>query len=114
MATRPGSRVVTSKTKRWLRSTKLLLRNLQSRRLVSDPAPLIRVDELKTHFQVRRGLFQTPGVVKAVDGVSLDVHPGETVGLVGESGCGKSTLGRTVLRLIEPTGGRVFFEGTET
>jgi oligopeptide/dipeptide ABC transporter ATP-binding protein len=73
----------------------------------------LRTHELRTHFPVRRGLFATPGVVKAVDGVSLSVAPRETVGLVGESGCGKSTFGRTVLRLIEPTAGRIEFEGAD-
>jgi oligopeptide transport system ATP-binding protein len=79
--------------------------------------PLVRIVDLKVHFDLGGGgLFSrlTGGsserrVVKAVDGVSLDIYPGETMGLVGESGCGKTTLGRAVLRLIEPTSGQVFF-----
>jgi oligopeptide/dipeptide ABC transporter ATP-binding protein len=73
--------------------------------------PLLRAVDVKTHFRVKRGLVQKPATVKAVDGVSIDVAPGETVGLVGESGCGKSTFGRTVLRLIEPTEGKIYFDG---
>jgi oligopeptide transport system ATP-binding protein len=67
-------------------------------------APLVSVADLKVHFDLGRRR-----VVKAVDGVSLDILPGETLGLVGESGCGKTTFGRAVLRLVEPTGGRVMF-----
>ncbi len=74
---------------------------------------VLRVEGLQVHFPVRRGLFAKPGTVRAVDGVSLHVGQGETLGLVGESGCGKSTLGRAVLRLLKPTGGKVFFEGAE-
>jgi len=73
---------------------------------------LIEVRNLKKYFPVTWGtLFRPKAHVKAVDGVSFILHSGETLGLVGESGCGKSTLGRTILRLIEPTAGEVYFEG---
>jgi len=75
---------------------------------------LVEVKDLKTHFPVRAGLLQRPvGWVKAVDGVSFAIQPGETVGLVGESGCGKTTLGRTILRLIESTAGEIWFDGQD-
>lgn len=74
--------------------------------------PLLDVRDLKTYFPVKRGLLKkTVGYVKAVDGVSLSVGHGETLGLVGESGCGKSTAGRTILRLIPATEGSVEFNG---
>jgi peptide/nickel transport system ATP-binding protein len=74
--------------------------------------PILRINNLKTFFPVHTGLFgSSKQFVKAVDDVSFDVYPGETLGLVGESGCGKTTLGRTILRLIEPTGGEIFYKG---
>jgi oligopeptide transport system ATP-binding protein len=73
---------------------------------------LLEIRNLKKHFPVGQALFsRNKDVLKAVDGVNLNVEQGETLGLVGESGCGKSTLGRAILRLIEPTGGEVYFEG---
>lgn len=74
--------------------------------------PLLQVKNLRVHFPHRQGMFRrSVSSVKAVDDVSLDIAPGETLGLVGESGCGKSTLGRAILRLIEPTAGEVTFDG---
>lgn len=76
--------------------------------------PILRVENLNVHFPVRKGFFnRKPEFVRAVDGVSFDVYPGETVGLVGESGCGKTTLGRALLRLVEPTSGSILFEGED-
>jgi len=76
--------------------------------------PLVSVSDLKVWFPVASGVMQrTVGHVHAVDGVDLEIKAGETVGLVGESGCGKSTLGRTVIRLLKPTGGTVRFKGED-
>ena len=75
--------------------------------------PLVRVADLCVHFPVRRGVAGKKQLVRAVDGVSLEVVAGETLGLVGESGSGKTTLGRAMLRLVEPTAGTVEFEGRD-
>lgn len=76
--------------------------------------PILQINELSTWFPVGTGLLSNRKIfVKAVNKVSFDVYPGETLGLVGESGCGKSTLGRSILRLIEPTSGNVNFENTD-
>jgi oligopeptide/dipeptide ABC transporter ATP-binding protein len=79
------------------------------------PDPLVRLEDLQVWFPVHgSGLLRRKVAdVKAVDGISLDVHRGETLGLVGESGCGKTTAGLALLRLVEPTGGRVLFDGTD-
>ena len=78
--------------------------------------PLLSVTGLKMHFPVTEGMFmrRVVGHVKAVDGVSFEVRPGETLGLVGESGCGKTTVGRCILRLEQPTEGQIVFDGEDT
>lgn len=76
---------------------------------------LVSVQDMKVHFPIKRGVFmdRTVGYVYAVDGVDLEIKRGETYGLVGESGCGKSTLGRAMLRLNEPTSGKMVFDGQD-
>ncbi len=76
--------------------------------------PLLKVEHLKTWFPLKKGVFnRVYDHVKAVDDVSFEVYPGETLGLVGESGCGKTTLGRSILRLVEPSEGKIIFEGKD-
>jgi peptide/nickel transport system ATP-binding protein len=80
--------------------------------------PLLQIENLEVHFRAPYGIVEMVSraprrAVRAVDGVSLEIDRGETLGLVGESGCGKSTLGRAVLRLVEPTAGRVLFDGVD-
>ena len=80
----------------------------------ANAEPLIRVENLKKHFPITAGLFRRQvGTVKALDGISFDLMPQETLGLVGESGCGKTTAGRTVLSLYPATEGQVFFNEIE-
>jgi len=81
----------------------------------ADEAPLLRTENLKVHFPITEGIIleRRIGEVRAVDGVSLDVFRGETLGLVGESGCGKSTFARAVIRLVDATDGRIEFDGTD-
>src|SRR5215469_7896010 len=79
-----------------------------------DKKALLQVKELKTYFPILGGVLRrTVGYVQAVDGISFDVYPSETLGLVGESGCGKTTTGRTILRLAKATAGQVVFEGRD-
>ncbi|MFH7244528.1 MAG: dipeptide ABC transporter ATP-binding protein [Spirulina sp.] len=85
----------------------------------SEPAPLLRLVDVQKHYTLEANPIarllgkEQPKAIKAVDGVSLDIYPGEILGLVGESGCGKSTLSRTILQLIKPTAGQVIFDGTD-
>src|SRR5512144_905285 len=83
--------------------------------MIDHGPALISVNDLRVHFPVdaRRLFGRSRQVVKAVDGLSLDIRQGETMGLVGESGCGKTTLGRAILRLVEPTSGEINFRGRD-
>ncbi|WP_217215002.1 ABC transporter ATP-binding protein [Streptomyces sp. AC550_RSS872] len=79
-----------------------------------DEKPLLKVEGLVKHFPIKKGLLQRQvGAVKAVDGIDFEVRRGETLGVVGESGCGKSTMGRLITRLLEPSGGKIEFDGTD-
>src|SRR5919109_2050102 len=82
---------------------------------VSLDGSIVELDDLKVWFPIKSGIVldRHVGDIKAVDGVSLTIRRGETVGLVGESGCGKSTVGRTILRLYKPTDGRIVFDGRD-
>ena len=73
---------------------------------------ILKVENLKKYFPIKGGFFKrTIGHVKAVDDISIEIRKGETLGIVGESGCGKSTTGRTILQLLNPTSGNVYFKG---
>jgi oligopeptide/dipeptide ABC transporter ATP-binding protein len=78
---------------------------------MSETAPLLSVTDLRRHFPIRNAFGRRTGTVKALDDVSLEVRPGETIGIVGESGCGKTTLGKTLAGIHRPDGGRIVFEG---
>lgn len=82
---------------------------------MSNITPVLKIEGLQKHFATTTGgaFSKVKGTVKAVDGVDLEIYPGQTVGLVGESGCGKTTAGRTILKLYEPTGGKIYFEGQD-
>ncbi|MGQ0796423.1 MAG: ABC transporter ATP-binding protein [Methanobacteriota archaeon] len=81
--------------------------------MTEDGGTILRLENLQTWFSIGGRLLAKPVFVRAVDRVTLDVKQGETVAIVGESGCGKTTLGRTILRLIEPTGGRLTYDGRD-
>lgn len=85
----------------------------EKRALMYSKEPILQVKNLTTAYRLKTGWFKPAAEVRAVDQVSFDVYPGETLGLVGESGCGKTTLGRSILRLIEPTSGEVLYNGRD-
>jgi peptide/nickel transport system ATP-binding protein len=87
---------------------------IESQKILFAKKPLLQIQNIKTYFPIKKGMFgKSTDFVRAVDDISFDVYPGETLGLVGESGCGKTTLGRTILRLIEPTEGKIIFNGKD-
>ncbi|MCA1031058.1 dipeptide ABC transporter ATP-binding protein [Bacillus timonensis] len=86
----------------------------QQSNIAQDTSTILELQNVKKHFPIKAGLLQkTVGHVKAVDGINLKINRGETIGIVGESGCGKSTAGRTIIRLYEPTDGKIIFKGQD-
>ncbi|WDT78095.1 MAG: ATP-binding cassette domain-containing protein [Candidatus Manganitrophus sp.] len=107
---RPGRRGNT--TRHLDRDSRFTRCSSNSKTPVQTNGSLLQVTDLKVHFPIHKGLFKkVVGHVKAVDGVSLSLRSGRTIALVGESGCGKTTTGKAILQLIQPTGGKVRFEG---
>lgn len=89
-------------------------RDIKNRFVVNNEKPLLSVKDLKVYFPIKKGLLmKTVGYIKAVDGINFDIYRGQTLGLVGESGCGKTTTGRSILNLISPTSGSIFFDGID-
>ena len=81
---------------------------------MKDEKNILKIEDLKVYFPIKKGVLQkTVGHVKAVDGVTLNIRRGETLGLVGESGCGKTTIGRAIVRLNTPTSGRILYDGQD-
>lgn len=94
--------------------TTINIQEHEQRQTIDTAETLLEVVNLKKHFPIKSGVLQqTKGHTKAVDGINLRVHKGETYGIVGESGCGKSTAGRTIIRLYEPTSGQIIFKGND-
>ncbi|MBT2678203.1 dipeptide ABC transporter ATP-binding protein [Bacillus sp. ISL-35] len=88
--------------------------SVENKTIQDSSETLLELQDLKKHFPIKAGLLQkTVGHIKAVDGINLKVNKGETLGIVGESGCGKSTVGRTIIRLYEPTDGKIIFNGKD-
>lgn len=95
-----------------LLNAELKKETIQKRLDVIQGGPILRVNNLRKSFSIKKGLFgKSKEVVTAVDDISFEIYPGETVGLVGESGCGKTTLGRSIIRLIDPNSGEIIFDG---